>query len=77
MPAGASCPTARTTVSSSTSKREPAMGSGRRRPVASGSPRAIRSKTTPVTWRSPRISMGAASQWIVTPRERASSMACG
>ena len=77
MAAGPSWPTARTTMSSAMSKRSPSVGTGRRRPEASGSPSVMGWSSIPVTCDVPWISTGATSHLTDTPSERARSMACG
>ena len=74
---GPAWPTARMIVSRWTSKRVPRMGSGCRRPDASGSPSRIRSKSAAHTVPSPQISTGAVSHSIRTPSWRTRSIAWG
>ena len=74
---GATWPTARTTVSSGMANPELAISTGRRRPEASGSPSAMRTKLAEATRVAPSIRVGAVSQRMPMPSSRASVMACG
>ena len=64
----AACDTAGMTVSALITNSEPGMGTGERRPDASGSPSLFRMNFTPVTWpSSPSTSIGLARNSMRTP----------
>ena len=73
-----SWPIASTMVSAGVKYSEPAMGSGRRRPLASGSPSRMRWLTMPTARpASMRTSTGALSRSSLTPSTSASWISCG
>ena len=66
------CPMAGMMVSASTTYSEPSTGTGRRRPLASGSPNRMRTALIPLTFPpETTTSTGAARNSIFTPSSRA------
>ena len=64
----AACDTAGMTVSALTTNSEPGIGTGERRPEASGSPSLLRMNFTPVRWpSSPISSTGLTRNSMFTP----------
>ena len=70
-----SCEIAEITTSQGSTKFEPSTGTGRRRPLLSGSPSSIFWTSRPVTFPfAPTTRTGATRVWIFTPSTSASSI---